>query len=96
MPAGMALHTTITFLIAGASACKCHAAIPSWRCSGKLGGSQMARRVLWGAIGLPVALGLVCVQSDKLALSGGQVSVTIFAVLMGLLLILLLARGPAA
>ena len=50
----------------------------------------MARQVLLWLIGLPVGLGLFCIQGEKLGFCNSRVGLTIFAVLMVLLLTLFL------
>jgi diguanylate cyclase (GGDEF)-like protein len=87
----MSLHATIAFLVVSTGLLLSRRAY----CLARLfdrssAGSAMARRILLWAIGLPLALGVFCLQGEKLGLFPGQYGLTVFVVLITLLLVIFL------
>lgn len=97
LKAPMALHATIVFQIA------CIALLLSRReyylarlFENSAAGSTLARRALAWTVGLPLALGLLCLQGERLGLYPQNYGVTMLVVLMALLLVALLVAGSGA
>lgn len=89
--APMALHTIITFLVV------CIGLLLSRRdyyltrlCDVSTAGSVTARKVVCWTIGLPLVVGLCCLQGEKWGLFQAQYGLTIFVVLITLFLMVLL------
>jgi diguanylate cyclase (GGDEF)-like protein len=65
-------------------------------CDRSVAGSALARRVLAWAIGVPLVLGLCCLQGERLGLYSGSFGVSVLVVLMALVLVVFLVAWSGA